>query len=153
MVSDISSAVLTITRDEPFPLSGTFHPVLFPNVMIFGGGERKKSGIIKQHLSAHCWAFFNLSKHQLLNGLKSSSLSREMFRPAGDCWKGQDMTGSYLWEVTKGLESQVSSHNLSGISYSSLSPNPGILCSAASQCHALGPAPSRACLLPVSPRI
>lgn len=69
--------MLTITRDEPFPLSGTFHPVLFPNVMIFGGGERKKSGIIKQHLSAHCWAFFNLSKHQLLNGLKSSSLSRE----------------------------------------------------------------------------
>lgn len=52
-ISDISSAVLTIACDEPFPLSGTFHPVLFPNenepelVMIFGGGERKNSGIIK----------------------------------------------------------------------------------------------------------
>lgn len=40
------------------------------------------------------------------------------------------------------MESQVSSQNLSGVSYSSLNPNPGIVCSAASPCHVLGPAPS-----------
>lgn len=62
-----------------------------------------------------------------------------MFRPAGDCWKGQDTSGSCPGKamLIKGLEPHVSSHNLSGIRCSILSPDPGILYPVASQCYAL----------------
>lgn len=97
-VSDISSAVATMTCDEPFPLSGSLHPALPPStnepelMLIFGAGEGKKLGTIKQHLSAHGFVslLYKSQQESLLNVMKSCS--KKIFRSAGDYWEGQDTT-------------------------------------------------------------